>query len=122
LDCGDAQRDVFSQSKRRRQRIKVRPVRASLILLCLFGWVASLVAAETSHLAVQVVLPDWLPNPTVSVHVTNVKSCAARAEPVFPKATKTTDLSGTATFDVPGTGYYRIEVPKQGGPFVSVKD
>jgi hypothetical protein len=90
----------------------------STLLACVVGClccVASVVAAETSHLAVQVVLPDWLPNPTVPVHVTNVKSCAAHAEPVFPKTTKTTDLSGMATFDVPGTGFYRIEVPKQGG-------
>src|SRR5437879_6345564 len=86
-----------------------------VIVGCLTTMMAPAIAAERNELIVQIVRPEWLPLPGVPVRVTNVKSCARGAGPVFPMSIRTTDKSGKATFEIAGTGYYRIEVPGEGG-------
>jgi hypothetical protein len=90
-------------------------VRKFVIVGCVAALMAPAVAAERNELIVQIVRPEWLPLPTVTVRVTNVKSCASGAAPVFPMTIRTTDKSGMATFEIAGTGRYRIEVPAGGG-------
>jgi hypothetical protein len=72
-------------------------------------------SASQNTLTVQVVGPDWLPIPTTDVRVTNVEDCSAQAAAVFPTVSRTTDRSGRVSFEIAGTGRYRIEVPRQDG-------
>lgn len=90
-------------------------MRKFVIVACVAALIAPAIAAERNELIVQIVRPEWLPLPGVPVRVINVKSCARGAAPVFPMTSRTTDKSGTATFEIAGTGHYRIEVPGEGG-------